>query len=166
MFPWFLYSIFRSMDPVFSWRCCLATELMETLQTMCHNYCTPSLVTLATSPTYHHRNVHVHVTITQFVTRCFLIRAHQLQPDVTDVCRQPEESQDPRTGRHRCALTNTSRAILSSVHVCLTLGVGKSSLVHLLCHGEVLSSSAWTVGCSVDIKVYDRANSMLPVEIF
>ncbi len=36
----------------------------------------------------------------------------------------------------------------------LALGVGKTSLVHLICHGEVLSSLSWTIGCSVDVKVY------------
>ncbi|XP_059132829.1 rab-like protein 3 [Peromyscus eremicus] len=34
-------------------------------------------------------------------------------------------------------------------------GVGKSSLVHLLCHNQVLGNPSWTVGCSVDIRVHD-----------
>ncbi|XP_064404119.1 rab-like protein 3 isoform X2 [Halichondria panicea] len=34
-------------------------------------------------------------------------------------------------------------------------GVGKTSLVHLICHGEVLSSLSWTIGCSVDVKLHD-----------
>ncbi|CAO2631980.1 Rab-like protein 3 [Lemmus lemmus] len=34
-------------------------------------------------------------------------------------------------------------------------GVGKSSLVHLLCHSQVLGNPSWTVGCSVDIRVHD-----------
>uniref|UniRef100_H2T4B9 RAB, member of RAS oncogene family-like 3 n=1 Tax=Takifugu rubripes TaxID=31033 RepID=H2T4B9_TAKRU len=29
-------------------------------------------------------------------------------------------------------------------------GVGKSSLVHLLCQNQVLGNPSWTVGCSVD----------------
>ena len=36
---------------------------------------------------------------------------------------------------------------------CVLTGVGKTSLVQLLCHGDILSSPAWTVGCSVDVKV-------------
>ncbi len=32
-------------------------------------------------------------------------------------------------------------------------GVGKTSLVTLICHGEVLSSQAWTIGCNVEVKV-------------
>uniref|UniRef100_A0A8C9G333 RABL3 n=1 Tax=Pavo cristatus TaxID=9049 RepID=A0A8C9G333_PAVCR len=31
-------------------------------------------------------------------------------------------------------------------------GVGKSSLVHLLCHNQVLGNPSWTVGCSVDVR--------------
>ncbi|XP_028411413.1 rab-like protein 3 [Dendronephthya gigantea] len=34
-------------------------------------------------------------------------------------------------------------------------GVGKTSLVNLICHNERLSSPAWTIGCSVETKVYD-----------
>lgn len=34
------------------------------------------------------------------------------------------------------------------------MGVGKSSLVHALCHGgEVLQRPRTTVGCNVDVKV-------------
>jgi Rab-like protein 3 len=32
-------------------------------------------------------------------------------------------------------------------------GVGKTSLVHLITHQEVLKKSNWTIGCSVDVKV-------------
>lgn len=32
-------------------------------------------------------------------------------------------------------------------------GVGKSSLVHLLCQNQVLGNPSWTVGCSVDVRV-------------
>uniref|UniRef100_A0A3P8STL3 Rab-like protein 3 n=1 Tax=Amphiprion percula TaxID=161767 RepID=A0A3P8STL3_AMPPE len=35
------------------------------------------------------------------------------------------------------------------------LGVGKSSLVHLLCQNQVLGNPSWTVGCSVDVRVQD-----------
>ncbi|XP_016382828.1 rab-like protein 3 isoform X1 [Sinocyclocheilus rhinocerous] len=34
-------------------------------------------------------------------------------------------------------------------------GVGKSSLVHLLCQNQVLGNPSWTVGCSVDVRVHD-----------
>lgn len=34
-------------------------------------------------------------------------------------------------------------------------GVGKTSLIHLICRGSVLSSSQWTIGCSIDVKLYD-----------
>ncbi|KAJ7400385.1 homogentisate 1,2-dioxygenase [Pitangus sulphuratus] len=34
-------------------------------------------------------------------------------------------------------------------------GVGKSSLVHLLCHNQVLGNPSWTVGCSVDVRIHD-----------
>lgn len=32
-------------------------------------------------------------------------------------------------------------------------GVGKSSLVHMLCHNQMLGNPSWTVGCSVDVRV-------------
>jgi Rab-like protein 3 len=39
-------------------------------------------------------------------------------------------------------------------------GVGKTSLVHVLCHGDVLTNAAWTVGCSVDVKIHDYGRSL------
>lgn len=33
-------------------------------------------------------------------------------------------------------------------------GVGKSSLVHLICHSETLTNTQWTIGCSIDIKLH------------
>jgi len=33
------------------------------------------------------------------------------------------------------------------------LGVGKTSLVHLICQNEPTSNPGWTIGCSVDVKV-------------
>ena len=42
------------------------------------------------------------------------------------------------------------------LHHCLSLssaGVGKTSLVHLICHGEVLTNPSSTVGCNVEVKV-------------
>lgn len=32
-------------------------------------------------------------------------------------------------------------------------GVGKTSLIHLICRREVLSNPSWTVGCNVEVKV-------------
>ncbi|MEE6473416.1 hypothetical protein FKM82_010010 [Ascaphus truei] len=34
-------------------------------------------------------------------------------------------------------------------------GVGKSSLVHLLCQSQVLGNPSWTVGCSVDVRLHE-----------
>ncbi|XP_078734393.1 rab-like protein 3 isoform X1 [Lampetra fluviatilis] len=34
-------------------------------------------------------------------------------------------------------------------------GVGKSSLVHLLCQNRILGNPSWTVGCSVDVRLHD-----------
>lgn len=34
-------------------------------------------------------------------------------------------------------------------------GVGKSSLVHLICHSKPMTSSSWTIGCSVDVKWHE-----------
>ncbi|XP_046979275.1 rab-like protein 3 [Schistocerca americana] len=34
-------------------------------------------------------------------------------------------------------------------------GVGKSSLVHLICHNQPISNPSWTVGCSVEVKLHE-----------
>ncbi|KAK7080440.1 Rab-like protein 3 [Halocaridina rubra] len=34
-------------------------------------------------------------------------------------------------------------------------GVGKTSLVHLICHGTALSNSSWTIGCSVEVRIHE-----------
>jgi Rab-like protein 3 len=39
-------------------------------------------------------------------------------------------------------------------------GVGKTSLVHLICHEESISSPAWTIGCTVEVKLYDYKEGM------
>jgi GTPase SAR1 family protein len=39
------------------------------------------------------------------------------------------------------------------VLVCGDSYVGKSSLVHLICHDKVLSTSPWTIGCKAEVKV-------------
>lgn len=36
-------------------------------------------------------------------------------------------------------------------------GVGKSSLVHLICHGKAISSASWTVGASIEVKLHEYA---------
>ena len=33
------------------------------------------------------------------------------------------------------------------------VGVGKTSLVHLMCQNEPTTNPSWTIGCSVDVKV-------------
>lgn len=33
-------------------------------------------------------------------------------------------------------------------------GVGKTSLIHLICHSNVLSSAQWTIGCSIYVKLF------------
>lgn len=35
-------------------------------------------------------------------------------------------------------------------------GVGKSSLIHLICHSTVLNSVQCTIGCSIDVKLHDN----------
>lgn len=35
-------------------------------------------------------------------------------------------------------------------------GVGKSSLIHLICHSTVLNSPHWTIGCSIEVKIYEN----------
>lgn len=35
-------------------------------------------------------------------------------------------------------------------------GVGKSSLIHLICHSRILNSAQWTIGCSIDVKLYEN----------
>lgn len=34
-------------------------------------------------------------------------------------------------------------------------GVGKTSLTHLICQNESITSPSWTVGCSVDVKLHE-----------
>ena len=33
-------------------------------------------------------------------------------------------------------------------------GVGKSSLLELLCHGQAVGNPQWTIGCSIDVKLH------------
>ncbi|XP_054271980.1 rab-like protein 3 [Macrosteles quadrilineatus] len=39
-------------------------------------------------------------------------------------------------------------------------GVGKTSLVHLVCHSEPISNPSWTVGCGVDVKLHEYEEGM------
>lgn len=36
-------------------------------------------------------------------------------------------------------------------------GVGKSSLVHLICHGKPIVSASWTIGASIEVKRHEYA---------
>lgn len=35
-------------------------------------------------------------------------------------------------------------------------GVGKSSFIHLICHSSVLTTTQWTIGCAIDIKLHNN----------
>ena len=41
------------------------------------------------------------------------------------------------------------------IDVFIPTGVGKTSLVHILCHDDVLSNPAYTIGCSVEVRLHD-----------
>ena len=47
----------------------------------------------------------------------------------------------------RLSADNTKRSYFNFT------GVGKTSLVHLICHNEPTSNPNWTIGCSVEVKV-------------
>uniref|UniRef100_H0ZT22 Rab-like protein 3 n=1 Tax=Taeniopygia guttata TaxID=59729 RepID=H0ZT22_TAEGU len=53
------------------------------------------------------------------------------------------------------ATCNPGTAFQELFSLCALAGVGKSSLVHLLCHNQVLGNPSWTVGCSVDVRIHD-----------
>ncbi|CAG8833458.1 8159_t:CDS:2, partial [Gigaspora margarita] len=38
-------------------------------------------------------------------------------------------------------------------------GVGKTSLVHILCHNEALRHPTWTIGCSVHVKMHTHSRN-------
>ena len=50
-------------------------------------------------------------------------------------------------GFQRLSADNTKRSYFNFT------GVGKTSLVHLICHNEPTSNPNWTIGCSVEVKV-------------
>ncbi|XP_076069087.1 rab-like protein 3 isoform X2 [Oratosquilla oratoria] len=71
----------------------------------------------------------------------------------------------PRTTNDRCQhqqqhnsaeMAGVANAI-SKVKVLVVgdSGVGKSSLVHLICHNKPLSNSSWTIGCGVEVKLHE-----------
>ncbi len=43
--------------------------------------------------------------------------------------------------------------LFGSVHVFIFSGVGKTSLVHLICHNEPITNPYWTIGGTVEVKV-------------
>jgi len=51
------------------------------------------------------------------------------------------------------------------VLVCGDSYVGKTSLVHLICHDKVLSTSPWTIGCKAEVKMHEYNHTMLFVEM-
>ena len=50
--------------------------------------------------------------------------------------------------------------LIAKYYVCVFFvsGVGKTSLVHLICHNEPTSNPNWTIGCSVEVKVIRSCN--------
>ncbi|XP_075243970.1 rab-like protein 3 [Convolutriloba macropyga] len=64
-----------------------------------------------------------------------------------------------RSSAHIGSSSSGTAASLSS-YDCLRIlvlgdsGVGKSSLVHILCHGSVLTNPTWTIGASVEVKLH------------
>ena len=51
--------------------------------------------------------------------------------------------------------------IAQDINVDLFLGVGKTSLVHLICHNEPIGNPSWTIGCSTDVKVCEEFFDMI-----
>nr|XP_002716694.4 rab-like protein 3 isoform X1 [Oryctolagus cuniculus] len=67
----------------------------------------------------------------------------------SDWCRIPEQAL-PQEGSGKMASLDRVKVLVLG-----DSGVGKSSLVHLLCQNQVLGNPSWTVGCSVDVRVHD-----------
>ncbi|MBZ3886430.1 Homogentisate 1,2-dioxygenase [Sciurus carolinensis] len=63
--------------------------------------------------------------------------------------RIPEQALTPGSCSKMASLDRVKVLVLGDS------GVGKSSLVHLLCQNQVLGNPSWTVGCSVDVRVHD-----------
>lgn len=45
-------------------------------------------------------------------------------------------------------------------------GVGKTSLVHHICHNEIISTPGWTIGCTAEVKLYDYKEGMPGMKTF
>eukprot|EP01125_Pyxidicula_operculata_P014968 TRINITY_DN5053_c0_g1_i2.p1 TRINITY_DN5053_c0_g1~~TRINITY_DN5053_c0_g1_i2.p1 ORF type:complete len:273 (-),score=50.40 TRINITY_DN5053_c0_g1_i2:242-1060(-) len=45
-------------------------------------------------------------------------------------------------------------------------GVGKTSIVHLLCQGKVLNNPQWTEGCNLDVMIHNYQDSNIEKEYF
>lgn len=45
-------------------------------------------------------------------------------------------------------------------------GVGKTSLVHLICKEESISNPAWSIGCTVEVKPYDYREGLPGMKTF
>ncbi|KAI8812579.1 hypothetical protein BJ742DRAFT_24981 [Cladochytrium replicatum] len=58
------------------------------------------------------------------------------------------------------------RAATPSVRILVVgdRGVGKSTLINLLCHNETLRSPSWTVGCYADATIYECSNAQYFIE--
>ncbi|KAF9970509.1 hypothetical protein BGZ73_006780 [Actinomortierella ambigua] len=57
--------------------------------------------------------------------------------------------------------TNTAAYDRAKVLVLGDAGVGKSTLVHMLCHGEALRDRTPTVGCNIDVRLHTAPSSAL-----
>lgn len=54
-------------------------------------------------------------------------------------------------------MTNSLDKTSAKILVLGDSGVGKSSLIHLICHSATLSSAQWTIGCSMDVKLHNNS---------
>ncbi|KAG0256375.1 hypothetical protein DFQ27_005761 [Actinomortierella ambigua] len=57
--------------------------------------------------------------------------------------------------------TNTAAYDRAKVLVLGDAGVGKSTLVHMLCHGEAQRGGTPTVGCNIDVRLHTAPSSAL-----
>lgn len=53
-------------------------------------------------------------------------------------------------------MSNNLDKVSAKILVLGDSGVGKSSLIYLICHSATLSSAQWTIGCSIDVKLHDN----------
>jgi len=45
-------------------------------------------------------------------------------------------------------------------------GVGKTSLVHLVCHGDILKNAIQTIGCNIEVKLHEHNNVKYFLEFY